>query len=108
MALIDLSSIQPKVIVAGYPARFVHTDSMTLSFLTVKAGASLPTHAHIHEQVSIVLEGRFQLTLADETIEFGVGEIVVIPSNVPHSGIALTDCKLIDVFNPIREDYQNL
>jgi quercetin dioxygenase-like cupin family protein len=108
MPLIELSNIEPKEIVPGYPARFVHTDSMTLSFLEVKAGCALPTHAHIHEQVSIVIEGRFQLTVDGEIIEFGVGEIVVIPSNTKHSGIAITDCKLVDVFNPIREDYRNL
>lgn len=108
MPKINLASITAKEIVKGYPARFVHTDSMTLSFLEVKKGKYLPTHHHMHEQVSIVLEGRFQLTLDGEPVEFGEGEIVVIPSNVPHSGLAITDCKLMDVFNPVREDYRNL
>jgi quercetin dioxygenase-like cupin family protein len=81
---------------------------MTFSFIEVKAGASLPSHSHIHEQVSIVVEGIFQLTVNGEIIEFGEGKVVVIPSNTVHSGIAITDCKIMDVFNPIREDYRNL
>jgi len=108
MPKIDVASIPVKEIVKGYPARFVHTDSMTLSFIEVQKGESLPTHHHIHEQVSIVLEGSFQLTIEGVEVVFGEGEIVVIPSNVPHSGLAITNCKLLDVFNPIREDYRNL
>jgi quercetin dioxygenase-like cupin family protein len=108
MPVIEVASIQPKTIVAGYDARFIHTDSMTFSFIEVKAGASLPAHAHFHEQVSHVLEGTFQLTIDGEVIVFGPGTIVVIPSNAVHSGIAFTDCKIMDVFNPIREDYRNL
>lgn len=108
MPKIILDAIQPKQIVAGYSARFVHTDSMTFSFLDVKAGAELPLHAHVHEQVCHVLAGQFELTLAGEPIVFEPGTIVVIPSNTPHSGKAITDCKLMDVFSPVREDYRNL
>lgn len=108
MPVIEVASIRPKTIVAGYDARFIHTESMTFSFLEVKAGASLPAHSHIHEQVSHVLEGSFQLTIDGEVVVFGQGTIVVIPPNAVHSGIAITDCKIMDVFNPIREDYRNL
>lgn len=108
MAKVILASIQPREVVQGYMARFVHTPNMTFSYLDVKAGAALPEHAHPHEQVAHVLQGEFQLTLAGEPIRFGPGEIVVIPSNVPHSGLAITDCVLLDVFNPVREDYKAL
>jgi len=108
MPVIELASILPKTIVTGYDAKFVHTVGMTFSYLDVKAGASLPAHSHIHEQVSHVLEGRFQLTIEGEPIEFGPGIVVVIPSNAIHSGLAITDCKILDVFNPVREDYRKL
>ncbi|MEP6710917.1 MAG: cupin domain-containing protein [Ferruginibacter sp.] len=108
MPKIDLSTITPKEIVPGYPARFVHTQNMTLAYLEVKAGAVLKEHSHPNEQVSHVLEGTFQLTLAGEPIVFEEGTIIVIPSNVPHSGLAITDCKLMDVFSPAREDYKAL
>ena len=108
MPLVELNSITPKEIVPGYNARFIHTENMTFSYLDVKAGSALKEHSHPHEQVAHVLEGRFQLTLAGEPIEFGAGEVIVIPSNVPHSGLAITDCKLLDVFHPVREDYRAL
>jgi len=108
MPVIELASLPPKTIVTGYEARFIHTAGMTFSYLEVKAGASLPSHSHFHEQVSHVLEGTFQLTIEGEPIIFGPGTVVVIPSNAVHSGLAITDCKIIDVFNPVREDYRNL
>jgi quercetin dioxygenase-like cupin family protein len=108
MPIIELASIQPKTIVAGYDAKFIHTSGMTFSYRDVNAGASLPAHSHVHEQVSHVLEGSFQLTIEGEPVIFGPGTVVVIPSNKIHSGIAITDCKILDVFNPVREDYRNL
>lgn len=108
MPLINLLSIPPKEICPGYSARFIHTDNMTFSYLDVKAGASLPEHSHPHEQVAHVLEGEFQLTLDGEPIRFGPGQVIVIPSNMKHAGLAITDCKLLDVFQPVREDYRML
>ena len=34
------------------------------------------------------------------------GEIVCIPSNQWHYGKAITDCVLMDVFTPVREEYR--
>ncbi len=108
MPKVKLDTIQPKEVVPGYMARFIHTPHMTFSYLSVKAGAALPEHSHPHEQVAHVLKGEFQLTLAGDPIRFGPGEVVVIPSNAPHSGLAITDCELLDVFTPVREDYRVL
>ena len=108
MPRIEIDSIQPIEMIPGYHARFIHTDKMTLSYLDVEAGAALKEHSHPHEQISTVIEGEFQLTVDGEKINFGPGSVIVIPSNTKHSGLALTDCKLLDVFTPAREDYRAL
>jgi quercetin dioxygenase-like cupin family protein len=108
MPQIDLASVNPIEMIKGYHARFIHTEQMTLNFLEVEAGSIVPEHSHPHEQVSIVTEGEFELTVAGEVMRFGPGKVIVIPSNVKHSGIAITDCKLLDVFTPVREDYRAL
>ncbi|QQS31263.1 MAG: cupin domain-containing protein [Sphingobacteriales bacterium] len=101
-----LSEIEPKEIIKGYTARFVHTDCITIAFWEVKIGAVLPSHSHLHEQTTQVLEGKFELTVDGKTEVYEPGMIAVIPSNVVHGGKALTFCKLMDVFCPVREDYQ--
>ncbi len=108
MALIHLASVEPKEIAAGYAAKFIHTEHMTFSYLDVKAGSIINEHSHIHEQVSHVLEGVFQLTVNGEPLVIEPGSVVIIPSGVLHSGLAVTDCKLLDVFYPVREDYRIL
>ena len=106
MILSELEKITPKEIAKGFQARFVHTEGFTLSYVDVVAGAKLPEHAHVHEQTSQVIEGEFEMVIGGETILLKPGSVVVIPSNVPHSGRALTDCKIQDVFCPVREDYK--
>ncbi|MBA4197773.1 MAG: cupin domain-containing protein [Chitinophaga sp.] len=104
----NLKNIVAKEIAEGYFSKLIHSERMTFSFIEVKAGKALREHSHPHEQVSIIQEGTFQLTLDGQPVIFKEGEIVIIPSNVKHSGLAITDCKLLDVFNPVREDYQKL
>lgn len=107
MSFKNLDNIEPKAIIPGYSFRFVHTEKMTLAYVSAKAGSPLPEHAHHHEQVTNVLEGEYELIVGGETRRLKPGDIAVIPSQTPHSGVAITDCRLLDVFCPVREDYLN-
>ncbi|MBV9521277.1 MAG: cupin domain-containing protein [Alphaproteobacteria bacterium] len=78
---------------------------MTFVLWDIDRGAILPEHSHVHEQVVHVYEGELEVTVAGETTVLHGGSIGVIPSNAIHSGRALTDCKVMDVFYPLREDY---
>ncbi|WP_411893549.1 cupin domain-containing protein [Winogradskyella sp. A2] len=101
-----ISEIEPKEIIKGFNARFVHTETMTIAYWDIEAGAEIPLHHHIHEQVSQILEGEFEMTIGGKTKTHKPGSILVIPSNVEHSGKAITPCKILDIFNPVREDYK--
>ena len=108
MATVDFSKIEPKEIMKGFKGKFIHTENTTLAFWEIEKGASIPLHSHFHEQTTQVVEGKFKLTVAGETKIYENGLVAVIPSNVVHGGVALTDCKILDVFSPVRQDYQNL
>jgi len=53
-----------------------------------------------------VVSGEFEFTLDGQTQVYGPGSVVHIASNRPHSGRALTPCRLMDVFSPVREEYR--
>jgi quercetin dioxygenase-like cupin family protein len=106
MPFFDITNLKVTEVIPGYKARSIHTGSMTFLYWTVTAGASMPVHSHVHEQVSHVLSGIFELTVGDEKNELAPGRIAVIPPNVPHGGIAKKDCQLHDVFLPERDDYK--
>lgn len=106
MFLHELKDLPTKEIFPGLTGRFVHTEKMTFAYWDVKAGSTVPEHSHMHEQVAHVLEGEFSLTVDGVPLELKPGNVAVIPSNIKHSGIAVTDCKLLDVFCPVREDYR--
>lgn len=100
-----LNDIASKELLPGFTVRFVHTDRMTFAYWDIKAGSQLPEHAHEHEQVANISEGEFELTINGKTQVLKPGEVAIIPSNTVHSGVAITDCKMMDVFCPVREDY---
>ena len=102
----ELKKLAPRQTVPGFTGRFLHTDTMTFAYWEITKGAASPEHAHVHEQAAYLLEGEFELVVAGVPHHMKPGTIVVIPSNVRHSGRAMADCKLLDVFNPVREDYK--
>jgi quercetin dioxygenase-like cupin family protein len=89
----------------GFRGRFIRSAQTTSVYWTISAGAELPLHSHVHEQVTHTLDGRFEIVVDGRTTILEAGSVLVIPSNSPHSGRALTDCKILDVFSPVREDY---
>jgi quercetin dioxygenase-like cupin family protein len=105
MSYFRFDDLPTKEIIPGFQARLIHTEQQTISLVETQAGSILPAHSHVHEQVSQVLQGEFEMTVEGETRVCKKGDVVVIPSNAVHSGRALTDCLILDTFTPVREDY---
>jgi quercetin dioxygenase-like cupin family protein len=55
----------------------------------------------------MVLEGAIKFELEGREVVIHAGEVLVIPSNLPHSALALEDSSVIEVFSPIRYDWLN-
>lgn len=101
-----INNIPGKQIIEGISGKYIHGDQTTFGIVEVKKGSLLPLHHHHHEQITFILEGELEMTIGGETMTLKPGNFHVIPSNVPHSAVAHMDCKLIDVFSPVREDYR--
>ena len=83
----------------------LHGTNMTIARLEIKAGAVVPTHHHVNEQMTVMLSGRMRFVFPDKTVEVAGGEVLEIAPNLPHSAEALEDSVAIDLFAPVREDW---
>lgn len=101
-----IDQVKKKKLIEGITGQYVHGSTTTFGLVLIDAGSHLPLHHHPHEQVTYILEGKLKMHIGDEVMILEPGNIKVIPSNTPHSAEALTACKLIDVFSPVREDYR--
>lgn len=103
--MLSIRNIKPKELVPGITGYYAHGDNMTFGYVELKIGSNIPMHQHIHEQITYIIEGELDMVIGDRPCLLTAGMYHVIPSNVPHSAIAKTDCKVIDAFSPVREDY---
>ena len=79
-----------------------------LAHVHLKKGCIVPKHSHENEQYTYIIDGKLRFWLGEdgsETIDVGSGEVLHIPSNVPHKAIALEDTLDLDIFTPIRQDW---
>ena len=106
MPFIPIEDLMEVEVVPGFTGSFLHSENLTIAAWEIEAGSSLPEHSHLQEQISIITRGEFELTLDGETMVLASGLVAVVPSTAKHSGTALTDCSIIDVFHPPRDDYK--
>jgi quercetin dioxygenase-like cupin family protein len=106
MPPIDLRDVVVREIFPGLRARIVHTAGTSQSWVDVDEGASFPEHAHPHEQTVNVLAGALEITVSGVTHTLTAGTVLVIPPHAPHSGRAVSACRVLDVFSPARDDYR--
>ncbi|MGY8945550.1 MAG: cupin domain-containing protein [Flavobacteriales bacterium] len=102
----NLEELEQREIFPGIKGRFVHGEKISWVFWDVEKGSTVNEHHHFNEQIMHVVKGSFEFILNGKCKVYTGGDVVVIPSNIPHSGIALTNCKLMDVFSPAREEYK--
>lgn len=106
MNYVKIDEKQKKEIAPGCRAQFVHTDNMTFAYWSLEADAEVAEHAHAHEQVVNVLAGTVELTIEGEVKRLRANDVVLVPSEASHSARAITHCRVLDVFHPVREDFR--
>ena len=80
-------------------------DQIMMAHVIMKKGAHVPKHYHHNEQVTYILEGALKFAIDGQEIVVRAGEVLCIPSNMPHEAWALEDTLDLDVFTPPREDW---
>jgi len=109
MGFIDIARVPTIKQVPGCRMRTPYGENLMLSYLEMDAGAEVPLHHLPHEQGGILLKGRLQLTIGDETRIVEAVSLFLIPPNVPHRAVVMDGpATVLDVFSPVREDYAEL
>lgn len=88
--------------------RMITGTNIMIAHVYFKKDSLVPKHSHHNEQITYILKGALKFLLGDdqdEEVIVRAGELIVIPSHLPHSAIALEDTLDVDVFNPPREDW---
>ena len=88
--------------------RLITGDRMMLAHVYLKKGCIVPKHAHENEQITYILEGELRFRIGEDQqqeIVVAAGEVLHIPSNVPHMAEALEDTLDVDIFSPPRQDW---
>jgi quercetin dioxygenase-like cupin family protein len=88
--------------------RLITGDRVMLTHVYLKKGAVVPRHSHHNEQITYILEGGLRFWIGEDesqVIDVLAGEVLHIPSLVPHKAEALADTVDVDVFSPPRQDW---
>ncbi len=100
---VELETVNPHM-----KRRIVTGDHMTVARIYLKDGFTVPMHSHIHEQITQVISGRMRFVFGEdrgEVAEYGPGDVVVIPPNLPHEATSIGDVEEMDMWSPRRDDW---
>ena len=81
-------------------------QSMMVCEFIFEAHVTVPIHSHPHEQVGYIVEGRVEMSIAENKFDLLKGDSYVAPPNVPHGAYTLEPAVIVDTFCPPREDYR--
>ena len=88
--------------------RLITGERMMIAHVYLDKGCSVPLHAHENEQLTYIVEGGLRFWLGEdksEVVDVMAGEVLHLPSNLPHEALALEDTLDVDIFSPPRQDW---
>jgi quercetin dioxygenase-like cupin family protein len=101
-------SLEWEEVVPGIRRRLINGQGMMMAQVFLDAGAVVPKHRHANEQFTLIVEGALRFRLGEDLereVVVRAGEVLHIPSDLPHEAVALEDTLDLDVFHPPRQDW---
>jgi quercetin dioxygenase-like cupin family protein len=105
MEYVSWESVPLEVMSDMISRKIVTGDKAMVAQVFLKKDAVVPEHHHESEQITYILEGALKFEIEGKEIVVRKGEVLSIPSNVPHRAVALEDTLDLDIFSPIRTDW---
>lgn len=109
MAGIRFADLHMDIIRPGVERRMAYTDHLMMTIWDFHDGPQEipdPPHSHLHEQITYIVAGTIYFFMDGEPKQMNVGDVITVPSGIPHNIQRLTDyVRLVDCFTPLREDF---
>jgi quercetin dioxygenase-like cupin family protein len=105
MQLFSWENVKKEVLNDKLARKVVSGEKITMAQIFLAKDGMVPLHHHEHEQFSSVLAGALRFELEGNEVVVRPGDVLHIPSNVPHRVLALEDSLALDVFSPVRADW---
>ncbi|MFC1491522.1 cupin domain-containing protein [Nitrospinota bacterium] len=87
----------------GYSRRVVVGKNLMMLRVEREAGV-VNAHSHPNEQIIYLLEGKAKFRLGDEERDIEAGQVIHVPSNLPHRIETLTPVRYLGIYSPPREE----
>jgi len=110
MAVLKFNEVEYEKVKEGLQRKIIHTNNLMTVLIDFSNGPweePEPPHSHPHEQTSYVASGEIIFYCEDEPEQhLKAGDMFAVPSGKKHTVKLLTEnVRLIDNFNPPREDF---
>ena len=101
-------SVPAETVNASMSRQIVSGEKLMIAKIKFKDGFLVPLHHHVHEQVTQVISGKMRFWFGEnkeQTMDLEPGDVVVIPSNLPHEALMIGDVVEVDTWAPPRQDW---
>lgn len=105
MELFSWETVKKEVLNEKLARKVISGEKITMAQIFLAKDGVVPLHQHESEQISTGVTGAMKFEIEGKEIVLSAGDVLLIPSNVPHRVTALEDSQALDVFSPIRIDW---
>ena len=105
MELFSWDNVKKEVLNDKLARKVISGEKITMAQIFLAKDGVVPLHQHESEQISTGVTGAMKFEIEGKEIVLRAGDVLLIPSNVPHRVTALEDSQALDVFSPIRIDW---
>lgn len=105
---INWSNVPSEEVNPSMKRKIVSGEKLMIARMNFKDGFLVPLHHHVHEQVTQVISGKMRFWFGankEQTVDLNPGDVIVIPSNLPHEALMMGDVEEIDTWAPPRQDW---
>ena len=105
---LNWDSVPAEIVNSSMSRQIVYGEKLMIAKIRFKDGFVVPLHSHFHEQVTQVISGKMRFWFGEnkqQTMDLGPGDVIVIPSNLPHEALMIGEVEEVDTWAPPRQDW---